>query len=203
MSPALVRRAPSGRPIERGRRGQRRARRAPGADRSRLSKSPILSIVLSTVAPSLRRLFASVVALLRKDGRDAVAPGGLDRGQDTRLVVDQRVMGGGIAARDVLKLFLLVDVDQHMAVERLPQAGAQDLARLKDGVAVRENDGQSPFAGMAHRVERMRIEAIGERIVQEPIGGAEDRAIVRDFRASGARARRDSPCIPARPTARP
>ena len=32
-----------------------------------------------------------------------------------------------------------------------------------------------------HRLERVRIEAIGERIVQEPIGGAEDRGIVRVF----------------------
>ena len=34
---------------------------------------------------------------------------------------------------------------------------------------------------MFHRVERMRIKAIGERIVQEPVGSAEDREIVRVF----------------------
>ena len=42
-------------------------------------------------------------------------------------------------------------------------------------------NGQPPLPDMVHRVERMRIEAIGERIVQDPVGGAEDREVVRVF----------------------
>ena len=66
------------------------------------------------------RLFASIVALLGKDRRHAIAPRELDRGENAALVVDERVMGGWIAPRDVFELFLLMDVDQHVVVERLP-----------------------------------------------------------------------------------
>ena len=54
-------------------------------------------------------------------------------------------MGGRMPALDVGELVFLMHVDQHVARERVPQAGAGDLARLKDGVAVGENDGLSPL----------------------------------------------------------
>src|SRR5689334_19976129 len=62
---------------------------------------------------------ASVVALARKDGRQARAPVTLHRREDADLVVDQHVVRRGEAVLDVVELLFLVDVDQHPAVDRV------------------------------------------------------------------------------------
>ena len=69
-----------------------------------------------------------------------------DCGQNSRHVVDQDVMAGRIALLDVIELLLFVDVDQHAALDRLKDAGALDLARLEDDVAVGQDDSPTPAA---------------------------------------------------------
>src|SRR6185437_13334587 len=64
-------------------------------------------------------------------------------------------------------LLLLVDKDQHLAVYRLEQPGALDLTRLKNHVAVRQDHGRSPGSEPLNHVERVRVEAIGERVIHE------------------------------------
>ena len=67
-----------------------------------------------------RRLLNRVVALLGKDGGHSIAPGCLHGGEDAGLVVNEHVMSSRIAALNVLQLFLLVDVNENIAGQRLP-----------------------------------------------------------------------------------
>src|SRR5438128_1628187 len=110
---------------------------------------------------------ASVLTLARKDRRDALAPRFLDCGQDSRFVVYQYIVLRRIAARDVIQLFFLVDVDQHVALHGLPDAGPLDLARLEHHVAVREDDRRAPRAELFEDVERPGVETIGKRVIDE------------------------------------
>ena len=48
---------------------------------------------------------------------------------------------GRVETLDIVKLLLLVDVDEDAAVERVPEAGSFHLARLEHGIAVGEDDG--------------------------------------------------------------
>src|SRR5882724_9552808 len=119
------------------------------------------------VGRTVRLRIARVLTLAGKDRGDAVAPAVLDRGQDPRLVVHQDVVLRRIASLDVVQRRFLVDIDQHVAVHGLPDAGAFDLARLEDHVAVGEDDRRAPRAEPFQDVERSRIEAIGERVVDQ------------------------------------
>jgi hypothetical protein len=117
-----------------------------------------------------------VVPLAREDRRQPLAPVLLDGGQDPDLVVHEHVVGRRMAALDVVELLLLVDVDEHAALDRLEQARSIHLERLEDHVAVREDDGRAERAGVLERIERAGEEAVRERVVHE-IGG--DREQVR------------------------
>src|SRR5579872_7071288 len=88
-------------------------------------------------------------------------------------------MPGWAPARDIRQFRLLMDIDQHIPVKRVPKAGARDLPRLEDRVAVRKDDCGSPLPDMFDSVDGAWIEEIRERIVQEPIGQAQDRRLVR------------------------
>ena len=54
-----------------------------------------------------------------------------------------------------------------LPLDGLEQARALDLERLEDDVAVREDHGRSPAAEVLDHVERVREEAVGERVVEE------------------------------------
>src|SRR5437016_14197406 len=95
-----------------------------------------------------------VVALAREDGRQPIAPPLLDGGQYPNLVVHEHVVRRRMAALDVVELLLLVDVDEHAALDRLEQTRAMHLERLEDHVAVREDDGRAEGADVLERVER-------------------------------------------------
>src|SRR5271166_3510888 len=77
-----------------------------------------------------------ILALPGQYGGYAVPPDLFDRGQNSRLVVDQDVMGGRITLLDVGEFLLLVDVYQHVPFDRVEDARALDLARLEYDVAV-------------------------------------------------------------------
>src|SRR5271166_1068821 len=124
-----------------------------------------------------------VMSLPRKDGRHLVAPDGLHRGQNAQLVVDQHVATGGIEPLDRVKLLLLVNEDENLAVERAPQTRSLDLARLEDGVAVGQDHDAAPLAHVADRLQRAGIEPLGERIVDQPVRQPEQARFVRDLAA--------------------
>src|SRR4030095_7306633 len=116
-----------------------------------------------TIAVGITR----VLPLAWEDRGDPVTPDILDRVQDPRLVVHENVMARGIALLDIIQRLLLVDVDQHVALHRLGDPGPLDLAGLEDNVAVRQDHGGAPGAEPLQDVERSRVEAIGEGIVDE------------------------------------
>ena len=66
-------------------------------------------------------------------------------------------MARRVALFHVLEFLLLVDVDQHMAVDRFRNSGALALARLKDDVAVGQNGGRPPTAQALENIERLRV----------------------------------------------
>ena len=49
-------------------------------------------------------------------------------------------MASRVALGDVIELFFFVDVDQHVALDGLGNAGPLDLARLEDDVAIGQDD---------------------------------------------------------------
>ena len=87
-------------------------------------------------------------------------------------------MRGGIAPLDVGQFLFLMDVDQHLPRHGLPQSGSLDLARLEDHVAVGEDHRRSPGVGARDHIQRLRIKTIGEWIVHEKGGHAEEARIV-------------------------
>src|SRR5262252_7813252 len=105
--------------------------------------------------------------LSRQHGGHPVAPNFLYLSENSRLVVHQNIVARGVAPLDIIELLLLVDVYQHVALDGLKDAGALDLARLKDDVAVGEDDRSRPAAKPLENVERSRVEPIGERVIHQ------------------------------------
>ena len=110
-----------------------------------------------------------VMTLFRENRRHPVFPLPFDRVEDPQLVVDHDVMAGRIHPLDVGQRLFLVDIDQHMAAEGLPQSRAFDLARLKHRVAVGQDHRPAPSAGPFHHVEGVRIQPLREWIVDHPV----------------------------------
>src|SRR5918996_4196187 len=80
-----------------------------------------------------------ILALTRKYRGYAVIPDFLDRVQNARLVIDDDIVLSRVAPLDVIQRLFFVNIDEHVAVYSVEDAGAFDLARLKDHIAVREN----------------------------------------------------------------
>jgi hypothetical protein len=110
-----------------------------------------------------------VVALFGKNRGDFAAPDFLYFRQNADFVVDQDVMIGREAAFHVVQFFFLVNIDEHVAIHRLINPGALNLARLEDNVAVRKNCRRAPLFDVLNGVERIGIQARGERIVDEKV----------------------------------
>src|SRR5436190_1788730 len=61
---------------------------------------------------------------------------------------------------------LLVHIDQHPALDGIPDARALDLTRLEYHVAVGQNHGQPQCGEVRDRLEGARVQAIRERILE-------------------------------------
>src|SRR5215467_16328325 len=105
------------------------------------------------------------MALAYEDRRQAFAPGALHGGEDTQLVIDHDVVCGRKTPLDVGQHLLLVQVDQYTPLDRVPQARALHLARLKNHVTVGDNDRRTKTATTCKRRKRPRVETARERIV--------------------------------------
>ena len=66
-----------------------------------------------------------------------------------------------------------------MALDRLEQSGALDLARPKDDVAVREDGRRPPSAQSIDHVQRAWEQTVGKRIVQEVVGDPDESRVAR------------------------
>src|SRR5207244_2264113 len=87
--------------------------------------------------------------------------------ENSRLVVHQNVVARGVALLDITELLLLVDVYQHISLDGLGDAGALDLARLENDVAVGQDNRPRPAAELLENVERSRVQPIGERVIHQ------------------------------------
>ena len=91
-------------------------------------------------------LVECVMALSREDRGYADTPDLLHRAQNTHFVVDEYVVRRGIAGDNIVEFEFLVDIDQDVAVEGLVQSGAVNFQRLKDHVAVGDDNRVTPIA---------------------------------------------------------
>jgi len=74
---------------------------------------------------------------------------------------------GGIAARDVVEHLFLVNVDEDVTVDRLPDAGALDLVGLVHRVAVGQDDHGRAVSERPDGLERAWIEPVAKRVLEQ------------------------------------
>ena len=144
--------------------------------------SPMEAIVTSGRRVARQRLgIMRVHPLLGEQGRHAAAPDVFDRGENPRLVVDQHVMVCRVAAFDVVELLFLVDVDQHVAVDRVPDARLLGFAGLEDDVAVGEDHRRGVGLEAFEDFQGAGVEDFGERVVDQPEREGQQLHFVRVF----------------------
>jgi len=107
------------------------------------------------------------MALARKHRRQTTAQNPFHRRPQPQLVVDHDVMARWMLALNLIEHLLLVHVDQHAPTHRFPQAGTLDLARLKHHVAVGQDHRRTHAAKVGNDLERTRIQALGEGVVDQ------------------------------------
>src|SRR5438067_23998 len=89
-----------------------------------------------------RRNCSCILALLDKDGCQAVAHDGFGVSENIRLVVNHCIVVGGILLHDFLQVLLLMRVDQHTALNSICQVAMENFLSLKKSVPVTDNYGQ-------------------------------------------------------------
>src|SRR5215471_17904923 len=109
----------------------------------------------------------SVMALAGKDGGHLGAPDSFHRGQDAKFVIDEHVVRGREALFHILEFLFLMNVDQHVAVNCFPDAGALDLKRLKNHVTIREDHRLAPLLYVLYHIQRIGIKPRGKWIVDQ------------------------------------
>ena len=109
-----------------------------------------------------------VMALPREHCGDALAPHLLNRVEDAQLIIDHYITLCRIKTLNFGKFPLLMDIDEHAAVESRPEPGALDLPRLEHRIAIREDDRGTPSLEVLDSLKRTCIKPIGKRIVDEP-----------------------------------
>ena len=78
-------------------------------------------------------------------------------------------MVGRMAPRDVVERLFLMDIDEHR-IDHFGQSGALDLVRLKNDVAVGQDDGRSNVSETLQHLEGGGKQPGGERIVEQVRG---------------------------------
>ena len=88
-----------------------------------------------------------------KYGRQLVSEEAFHDSQNMQFVIDHDVVPSRVEHPHVIQHLLFVDIDQHSPFDGFPQPGTLNFARLKDHVAVRQNDGRAPFPKIFDRVQ--------------------------------------------------
>src|SRR3954468_9751087 len=123
------------------------------------------------------------MTLACKDSRNALAPDRLHCREDPELIVDHNVSSSRVPALDVGEHLFLVNVDEDATVDGLPETRALDLSRLKDDVSVGEDDGRPLSSEALDGVERARVEAVREWVVDEVGRDHQEPRVVSDLGA--------------------
>jgi len=114
------------------------------------------------------------LSLPREHRGYTAAPGPLNSGEDTQLVVHQHVVLSGVAMFNVLERLLLVNIDEDIALDGFKDSGALHLARLEYHVAICENDCLAPFAESFQHLERPGVKPIRKWIINQVVGGCHE-----------------------------
>src|SRR5581483_8942496 len=93
-----------------------------------------------------------VMTLTRKYSRHAPAPYTLYCCQYAQLIIYQHIVYSRITALDILKLTLLMYINQNILVSRLLQTRSLNLARLEDHITIREDNRWSPLSEVIYHV---------------------------------------------------
>ena len=107
------------------------------------------------------------MSLAREHGRQAITQDRFHCRQQPHLVVDHDVMARRMLTLNRFKHLLLVNVDQHAATDRIPQARTLNLARLEYHVTVGEDHRRAEPAEVGNDLKRTRIKSLGEGVVDK------------------------------------
>src|SRR5262249_56522776 len=99
------------------------------------------------------------MSLARENRCESIVPDLLHCRQNAQFVIDHDVMTGGIALPHIVQHLLLVNIDQHSALDGFPQSGTLNLSRLEDNISIRQNHRQPPAAEALNCVKRARVQA--------------------------------------------
>src|SRR5215469_2930931 len=127
---------------------------------------PLQRDIRSGISCKLLRI-AGIVTLPRENRGQGRAPRTLHRREYAQLVVHHDVTRGRMAPHYRFEHPLLVQIDEHPPLDRIPQAGAAHLARLEHHVSVGQDDGRAEAAAVRQRFQRVGIEAIRKRVVDQ------------------------------------
>ena len=86
-----------------------------------------------------------------------------------------------ITPLDIVQLRFFVNINQDVFLERFKQSRALDFSRLKNHVAVCQNDGFAELSAMFQCVERVRKQPVGERVINQKRRNGEQMRVVRLF----------------------
>ena len=105
-------------------------------------------------------------SLPHEDGGHAVFPVVLGGGEDSRFVVEKEIVARGEVAFDVSQVLLLVDIDQHVPLDRVIESRSLDLPRLEHHVAVGNDGHNAALFEKGDDVQSLGEQSLGERIVE-------------------------------------
>ena len=92
-------------------------------------------------------------------------------------------MIGRKATHNIVKLLLLMNVYQNVAIYRPTQPRSVYLTRLKNRIAIGQNYRPAPFLHALNDLERIRVQEIEKRIVNHKIGNCYKARVMPVFNA--------------------
>ena len=126
----------------------------------------------------------SVVSLPHEDGCHPPPPDSLDGGENAQLVIHNYIMSRRIPGFHIGQLAFLMNVNQHVSINRFIKSGAVHFAGLEDDVAVSKKNGCPPLLGALDNVERTREDAVGEGIGYEETRNGQQAQVMRVLAAA-------------------
>src|SRR6516162_4098247 len=123
------------------------------------------------------------MALAGEHRGEPLTPDLLHRREDAQLVIDHHVVPGWVTLLDRGEHPLLVQVDEHPPLHRIPQSRALYLARLEYDVAIGQDHRWPEGAAVREHCQRARIEAIDEGIIEEKKRNTQQLLVIRMLQA--------------------
>src|SRR6516162_7072731 len=127
------------------------------------------------------------MALAGEHRGEPLTPDLLHRREDAQLVIDHHVVPGRVTLLDRGEHLLLVQVDEHSPLDRIPQSRPLYLARLKYDIAIGQDYRRPEGATVREHRQRSRIEAIDAGIIEEKKRATQQLRVIRVLQAIAIR----------------